>query len=201
MPLEPSRELPLDAWMPCYPAPTMHLGLEPDGLHVTTIPTGGGYAVRYPILKARVAREVTFRIRYRPESGDLVFGALSGDESRWLSTSGAADTCDDGLMKTFRLKLEAREKFVLLLANAHPAGDVASRVVIASVDVGGITDDELCFGSSGDDEQHHYVMSRFPCPSIAVPARCSAYFIGGIFRDFFFTGEEGSSPERTVTTS
>jgi hypothetical protein len=57
MPLEPSRELPLDAWMPCYPAPTMHLGLEPDGLHVTTIPTGGGYAVRYPILKARVARE------------------------------------------------------------------------------------------------------------------------------------------------
>jgi hypothetical protein len=62
-------------------------------------------------------------------------------------------------------------------------------------------DDELCFGSTGDDEQHHYVISRFPCPSIAVPARCSAYFIGGIFRDFFFTGEEGSNPARTVTTS
>jgi len=175
----------------------MTLHLEFDGVHVTTIGASGTYAMRYPLMKVPCARTLDVEVRYRAEAGDLTFGALSGDESRWLATAGPATDVMGCRVKTFRLMLDRNEKFVLLAANAHPMAGQPSTCVVERVGITAIPGEDVVFGSLNDDG-HHPVFAQYPCPRIPVPAGASAYFIGAIVRDFLFTGQEGTNPARIV---
>lgn len=177
----------------------MTLAVEPAGLRVTTPAKRSAYAARYPLLKAREAGEFVFEARHRLGSGEFVFGALSGDESRWLATSQAM-AAPDGNRKTVTLKLAAGEKFMLMLANSHPTDDIASDFVIESLAIVRGDGEEISFGSREDESRHHRVFSEFPCPDISVPAGFCAYFSGTLLRESLFPGG-GHSPARTVSTS
>jgi hypothetical protein len=130
--------LPLDKWHACYDSPRMSLQVVNEGLQVTTAPDRWAYALLYNLLSVVDEGDYRFDLRYSLTNGDIAFGALTEDQSRWLGQAGTGSTPPTPekpgvLVKSFTLHLKAGESFRLLLTNNHPSGNYASRFVLHEV--------------------------------------------------------------------
>jgi hypothetical protein len=79
--------LPAD-WQPCYDSTRMSVTPQAEGLRVQTCAQPWAHAVIYPPLTVAEAGTYRFEIDYTLESGEIVFGALPADRSRWLAQAG-----------------------------------------------------------------------------------------------------------------
>jgi hypothetical protein len=130
----PTAALPLDRWeLSYYPNSAGWMKLEPDGLNVTTERLRWAYGTMYTPLVAPFAGEYRFVLKYRLLSGRMIFGALTGDRSRWLAQAVTSHLDGDRRLQTLSLRLESGQQIWLLTSNDHPAGDVSSRYVVEEV--------------------------------------------------------------------
>ena len=130
--------LPLDHWHPCYEPPLMSLTKTDEGLQVLTPADRWAYALLYSSLRVAEEGNYRFDLKYSLQNGDIAFGALTEDQSRWLGQAGPASTPPvpdkpDVLIKSFSLSLKAGESFRLLLTNNHPGGSHPSQLVVHEV--------------------------------------------------------------------
>jgi hypothetical protein len=128
--------LPLDQWHSCYDPPKMSLARTEQGLQVATPVDRWGYAALYSPLRVVEEGNYRFDLKYSLRHGDIAFGALSEDQSRWLGQAGPGSKLPEKpgmLVKSFNLCLKAGESFRLLLTNNYPGGSHSSQVVIHEV--------------------------------------------------------------------
>jgi hypothetical protein len=127
--------LPLDQWHPCYEAPRMSLAKSEEGLQLITPAERWAYALLYSSLRVAEEGNYRFELKYSLRNGDIAFGALTEDQSRWLAQAGPASTPPFAdkpgvLVKSLSLRLKSGEGFHLLLTNNYPGGSHPSELVI-----------------------------------------------------------------------
>jgi len=130
---EPGAALPLHLWGPR--GALSRMGFETDidrSVRITTPPGEYDYAAAYPPLTVPEDGKYTFSLKYRLLSGRFAFGALSGDESRWLSKSTSYRTTGEAVV-SFAVTLRANEPFKLMVTNANVVG--ASRFIVREIKV------------------------------------------------------------------
>jgi hypothetical protein len=130
--------LSLDQWHPCYDPPQMSLARTDAGLQVVTARERWAYALLYSPLRVLEEGTYRFELHYILQNGDIAFGALTEDQSRWLSQAGPASAPPPPekpgtLVKSFSLCLKAGQGFRLLLTNNHPSGSHPSQVLVHEV--------------------------------------------------------------------
>jgi hypothetical protein len=99
------------------------------GWQVATSSLRWSYALQFVPFSVPTDGEYRFEITYCMQQGDITFGALSEDQSRWLKQAGKG-ICKKGpgwLTKSFTLFLKSGETIRLLIANDHPEGAAPSR--------------------------------------------------------------------------
>lgn len=127
--------LPLDKWHCCYDSPRMSLAKTEEGLQVTTASDRWAYALLYSPLTVLEEGDYRFDLEYTLQNGDIAFGALTEDQSRWLGQAGPGSTAITSekpglLIKSFSLHVKAGETIRLLLTNNHPTGNHPSQLMI-----------------------------------------------------------------------
>jgi hypothetical protein len=137
-PPDEQPSLPLGKWHACYDPPRMTLRKTAEGLEVTTPPDRWAYALLYSPLSILEEGIYRFELKYSLRNGDIAFGALTEDQSRWIGQAGpglASPTPDQSglLVKSFSLRLKAGETFRLLLTNNHPSGNHPSQFKVQGV--------------------------------------------------------------------
>jgi hypothetical protein len=130
--------LPPEKWRPCYDRPRMNVETTAEGLDVTTAMDRWAYALIYCRLRVVEEGNYRFDLKYSVKNGDIAFGALAEDQSRWIGQSGPGSAPPmlerpEVLVKSVSLHLKGGEGFRLLLTNNHPSGNHPSQVVVHEV--------------------------------------------------------------------
>jgi hypothetical protein len=106
------------------------------GLLVTTGPARYGYALMGPPTSAAIGGRYAFILSARVLEGDLTFGALIGDRTRWLTQASRypAAASDGEALWVLDLDLSASDRLVLVIANHQPSGERPSTFLLRGLE-------------------------------------------------------------------
>jgi hypothetical protein len=100
-----------------------------EGTLIKTTNRSYDYAARYALLTAPATGDYHFDLRFTPIIGDIAFGAMTGDESRWLASSSISLRAQLTSIIGFTVHLGQGQQFRLMVSNRH-AHDQPSQVVL-----------------------------------------------------------------------
>jgi len=108
---------PPEGWI-LVDLPRASMRQSPEGVVLRTTNRSYDYAAKYALLSAPSAGDYHFSLRYTPIAGDISFGAMTGDESRWLVSSSASLRAQQSLIG-FTVHLDQGQQFRLMISNRH----------------------------------------------------------------------------------